>query len=131
MAITLTDGVTPITLPDDIFWTDEFTWSAIKQEVEPTITGALIVESATLQAGRDITLESGDNFAWLTRQQVDQLQAWKNVAGKELTLTIRGVSRTVIFRHHESDPLTATMVLYHSSPDAGTYYVVGIKLMEI
>lgn len=131
MAITLTDGVSPVTLPDDIFWEDEFSWSAVQQNVQPTLSGAICVEVGTLQAGREITLKSGSNFAWISRATLDQLNAWKAIAGKVLTLTIRGVARNVIFRHHQGDPLNAEMVLYHSSPAAGDYYTVGIKLMEV
>lgn len=128
--ITITDNTTTVTLPDDILWSDEFAWHPVEQRVDQTITGALIVQAATRQAGRPITLQSGQNFAWLTRAQLDTLKTWAAVAGKTLTLNIRGVARSVMFRHNDG-AIEAEMVMYHAAPTASDYYVCVVRFLEI
>lgn len=128
---TLTVGGTTVNLPDDMLWQDEFSWHPVEQRVDPTITGALIVQTATRQAGRPITLSSGDDYAWLTKQQLDQIQTWANAPGQQLTLTIRSVQRAVIFAHDAGPAVEAAMVLYHSAPASTDFYRCTIRLREI
>lgn len=72
MAITL--GV--ITLPQGLRWSDEFDWTPLAQSTEYSLTGALIVERATKQAGRPITLVGGKDFAWITRSALITLKTF-------------------------------------------------------
>lgn len=131
MSITITDTTTTLDLPPDLFWADEFTWSPVEQSADFALDGAVIVQTATRQAGRPITLQSGSEFAWLRRDVLDQLRAWANNAGQELTLTIRGAPRTVIFRHQDAPVIEAEMVLYHAAPTEETDYTATIRLMEV
>ena len=43
-------------LPDDLLWSDEHAWSPAVANASYLITGALLIQSATRQAGRPITL---------------------------------------------------------------------------
>lgn len=129
--ITLTQATTTVTLPPDMLWGDEFTWQPVEQKADPTITGALVVQVATRQGGRPITLQSGPDYAWLTRAQLEQINAWAGVPGQQLTLNIRGTNRTVMFRHHSGPALEAEMVLYHSAPAATDYYQCTLRLIEV
>lgn len=129
--ITLTDGTDTVTLPDDVRWADEFSWHPVEQKAEQTITGALVVQIAARLAGRPFTLESGDNFAWLTRAQLDILTAWAAIPGKQMTLNIRGGVHVVIFDHQGGQALRAEMVLYHAAPVPADYYVCTVRLLEI
>ena len=43
-------------LPDDLLWADEHAWSPAVASTSYLITGALLIQSATRQAGRPITL---------------------------------------------------------------------------
>ena len=128
--ISLSDGATTLTLPDGLLWADEWTWRAVEQSVTTTLTGALVVEVATRQAGRPITLKSGTDYAWIIRADLDQLNAWADMPGKELALSIRGVSRPVIFRHQDT-AIEAEMILHKSAPAQTDYYQATIRLMEI
>ncbi len=128
--ITITDNTTTVTLPDDILWADEFAWHPVEQRVDQTITGALIVQAAERLAGRPITLQSGQNFAWLTRAQLDNLKVWAAIPGKTLTLNIRGVARSVMFRHNDG-AVEAEMVMYHAAPTASDFYVCVVRFLEI
>lgn len=129
--ITLTYNTTTVTLPADLQWPNEFEWRPVAQSVEQTLTGGLVVQSATRTDGREITLQSGQNFAVLTRAQLDTLNAWADVPGRVMVLNIRGVARDVIFAHHTPPAITAEMVMYHAAPAAGDLYVVTLKFIEV
>lgn len=131
MSITLDDGVTTLTLHKDLYWSDENNWHPVEQSVDRTITGAMVVQSALRVKGRPITLEpEDDSSAWMTRAQVDALRNWAAVPGKEMTLTLHGVSRTVIFRHQDGG-FEARPVLHYDVPIPTDFYLCTVRLMEI
>ena len=47
-----------ITLPGDLYWSDEFTAWKVGQARKTSLTGALILHVGALQTGRPITLET-------------------------------------------------------------------------
>jgi hypothetical protein len=127
MAITLD----AITLPEDLSWTDEYAWSPVVQNAEFSLTGALIIEEATRQAGRPLTLQSPDGGAWTARATADGLRA-KLAANTSMTLTLHdGRAFTVRWRHGET-PLEASSVLEGlADPDLDTLYHLTLKFLEI
>ena len=130
--ILLSDGATTLALSADLYWADEHDWTPVVQSAERSITGALIVSVATRQGGRPITLRAySEASAWMARADVALLQAWAAMPGKTLTLTLRGVARQVMFRHHEAPALEATPVMHFSDVDDADPYVAAIKLMEL
>jgi hypothetical protein len=132
MTIALTVSPTTVTLPVDLRWTDELDWHPVRQSVERSLTGALIVDVAAAVPGRSITLEpENDSSAWMPRADVEQLQTWAAVPGQEMSLLLRGVTHTVMFRHHEGEALTAKPVLHYSDVDAADWYLVTLKLMKV
>lgn len=129
--ITLSDGTTTITLHPDLFWSDENNWNPVEQTVDRTITGAMVIMAALRVAGRPITLEpEDDSTAWMLRSQVDALRNWAAVPGKEMTLTLRGVDRTVIFRHQDGG-FEARPVIHYNDVVPGDFYLCTVRLMEI
>jgi hypothetical protein len=124
-----------LTLPDDLLWSDEHTWSPVVSSVSYLITGALLVQSATRQAGRDVTLVGAADMAWVTRSVVNVLRDWAalpldEVTGRfELTL-MDGRMFTVAFRHAdgaiEAEPITG----FPSRSDFD-FYRITLKLMQI
>lgn len=130
--ITLTRGATVLELPYDMQWTDEFDWHPVQQAAEYSTTGALIIDVGTRQAGRPITLEGGDSFAWVARSACDQLRAWAALPGEVFTLQLRGVSRAVVFDHargaFEARPLVG-LAEEAISPDM--YYVPRLRFLEV
>lgn len=96
---TLTYNGTTLDLPDDLAWPDEFAWSPVVQQVAPSITGALIVDIGVRAAGRPIELAGARDRAWMPRATAEQLQAWAAVPGAQMTLMLRGTTRTVIWDH--------------------------------
>lgn len=131
MNITISDGITTITLPGDMYWADEYEWTPIEQSTSYSLSGSLLVETASRLAGRNITLTADSDRAWLTKSVLDQLYAFAAVPGKSMTLTLSD-SRvfTVMFRHQDgalrAEPV---MLLVPARPD--DMYVVTIRLMAI
>jgi hypothetical protein len=130
----LFSGVT-LTLPDDLLWSDEHSWSPVVSSVSYLITGALLVQSATRQAGRDITLVGAADMAWVTRSVVNVLRDWAalpldSATGRfELTLT-DGRIFTVAFRHADG-AIEAEPVTGFPARNDNDFYRITLKLMQI
>ena len=130
----LFNGAT-LALPDDLLWSDEHTWSPVVSSVSYLITGALLVQSATRQAGRDITLVGAADMAWVNRSVVNVLRDWAalpldSVTGRfELTLT-GGRMFTVAFRHADG-AIEAEPVTGFPARNDNDFYRITLKLMQI
>lgn len=132
MSITLTFSPTTLTLDPDLQWTDEHQWHPVEQTAQRTVTGALIVSTAERVGGRPITLTpNSDDSGWMPRALIDTLRSWAAVPGRQMTLTLRGVSRTVIFRHHDGVAVEASPVVFYSDEDGSDWYKATLRFMEI
>lgn len=121
-----------ITLHPDLRWQDEFDWYPVEQSVARTLTGAYIVSMGTRTNGRPITLSPEDSSsAWMHKSTVDSLRNLAVVPGQVMTLILRGVTYSVIFRHHESPALDAVPVVHYNDVQDPDWYQVTLKLMEI
>ena len=124
-----------LALPDDLLWSDEHTWSPVVSSVSYLITGALLVQSATRQAGRYITLVGAADMAWVARSVVSVLRDWAAlpldaVNGRfELTLT-DGRIFTVAFRHADG-AMEAEPVTGFPARNDNDFYRITLKLMQI
>ena len=132
--IELTSGAA-LALPDDLLWSDEHAWTPAVASVSYLLTGALLVQSATRQAGRPITLTGAIDMAWVTRGTVTTLHAWAAVpldtdAGRfQLTLA-DGRVFTVAFRHAET-PIEAEPVLGFPARSDADFYRLTLRFLEI
>lgn len=129
--ITLTRSGTTLTLPAGMEWTDEFSWSPVVQESSFSLSGAMVVETAVKLAGRPITLTSSDDRGWLPFSDVETLRAWSAMAGAEMTLTIRGLARQVVFRHQDAPAVEAFPILFKADYQPGDWWRVNLKFMEV
>jgi hypothetical protein len=124
-----------LVLPDDLLWSDEHAWSPAVSSVSYLLTGALLVQSATRQAGRPITLVGAPDMAWVTRALVDTLYSWAAIplsatAGRfELTLSDARVF-TVAFRHADT-AVEAEPVTGFPARAATDFYRLTLRLMEL
>lgn len=124
-----------LTLPQGLRWADEFDWSPLAQATSYSLTGALIVEQATKQAGRPITLVGGKDFAWLTRSEVAALKALLD-AGAEMTLTLHD-ARTFTVLPAGDEPLTVSPLPRvldsgFANPGNNAWYVLeSLTLIEV
>jgi hypothetical protein len=130
----LTDGVV-LTLPDDLLWTDEHAWTPAVASVSYLLTGALLVQSATRQAGRPITLVGAVDMAWVTRAVISTLYDWAAVplgesSGRfELTFS-DGRVFTVAFRHADT-ALEAEPVLGFPARSDADFYRLTLRFLEL
>lgn len=134
MAITLSDGTTTVTLSSDLRWSDENNWHPVAQTVQRGLTGSLIIQAAAMTKGRPITLEAMDDESGaMLRSVVAQLRNWTAVPGQQLTLTLRGIARTVIFRHHDGGGLESRPFIQWAAADLddNDYELCVLRLMEI
>jgi hypothetical protein len=132
MSISLQIGVMSYPLPDALQWSDELGWSPVKQAVELSVTGALLVDVAVQQAGRPITLgQPGTGSVFIARSVLDALYASATVPGQEMTLTLRGVAHTVLWRHQDGEVITATPRWQLEDVQPDDLYTVTLKFMEI
>jgi hypothetical protein len=122
-------------LPDDLLWTDEHAWTPAVASTSYLITGALLIQSATRQAGRPITLVGAADMAWVTRAAVEQLRAWAAVpvgasAGR-FALTFRdGRAFTVAFRHADT-PIESEPVLGIPARADTDFYRLTLRFLEL
>ena len=131
--ITLARAGTTITLSDRLHWTDEFDWHPVEQASSYSTTGALLIDVATRQAGRPITLQGTDTQAWMSRTTMLQLAAWAALPGAVLTLALRGVARDVVFDHAQGGGFTAVPIwrLLDGEVDATLLYRSTLKFLEV
>jgi len=128
---TLSDGTTVLTLPDDLQWVDELSWRQVSQQVDRSITGALIVQLGVASAGRPITLASdGKASGWVSRALIDQLQAWSATPGLSLTLVYRGVARSVLMRHQDG-AVDAAPLMPYADVQVDDDYTLTLRLMTV
>jgi len=126
MAIQLSNSQRSIELPSDLEWVDEFEWTAVRDDVKYTLTGALVIETSTAQAGRPITLKGGSNYAWLTRDQMNTLRQMMD-DGENMTLTLED-DRTFTVRFvYDNNPVSGTPIF----PKHDYFSDVTIKLIEV
>ena len=125
MTITLTNGGTTLSLPPDLIWADELTWSAVAQSTERGIFGILIIDAMARNGGRPITLQGDGDSAWIDRGTLRTLGAWAQTPGLRMALDVRGEIFTVVFDHgpeEETRAIAMSAVIDYSDKQDGDYY---------
>lgn len=131
MSITLTYLTTTLTLPEDYFWQDENAWHPVEQTAQRTITGSVVISASQRLGGRPITLQPlDDGTAWMQQSMLTTLKSWAAVAGRVMSLTIRGATRSVIFRHHDGSAIEAVPIQHFSDVQNADFYLVTLKFQE-
>lgn len=121
-----------ITLPDDLYWADEFGWTPVAASLDYLLSGSALVQTGTKLAGRAVTLHSeGEEHCWITRATVLALKALADEAGKIMTLNYHGRSLRVMFAP-DAIPFDAEP-LFREWPDADTdtWLLSALRLVEI
>ncbi len=121
-----------IALPDDLKWTDEFTWSPVVRSQRYGLTGALIIQEAVRQSGRPITLAAKREalgYIWVARSTIEALSVLVRTPLWSGTLTLAD-SRTftVAFR---DDGLIAEPVEHITPHDSADPYTFTLKLQTV
>lgn len=128
MAITLD----AITLPDDLIWSDEYSWSPVTQTINKSLTGALIVQEAAQAKGRPYTLSGSAESAWIDKATLDLIQAKADTPELVMSLNYHGTVHSVIFlRSGNSSPFDADPIYELADPQADHLYSFTIRLIEV
>ena len=127
MAITLDT----LTLPNDLEWTDEFTFSYIQQNYKVTLGGSLVVEERELANGRPITLTGGEKYGHATRALVEALYAKVNTIADIMTLTLHDGRMFSVMWRRENAPMVAIPIDVYPNPSADTLYQITLNFIEV
>jgi hypothetical protein len=123
-----------LTIPAGCRWIDEFEWSPVQSTEARSLTGALIIDTATKIKGRPITLQASDDAGWhgMTKDIVADLFALAAAPTATYTLTLADARTfTVRFRTAEDTPITARPLADRENPPDDWPYITTIRLMEI
>lgn len=127
MSITL-DAVTITT---GMVWSDKNKYAPVAQSVRRTLGGTAVIEFGTLNKGTPVTLSSLEDQGWITKLQLDALQALADAAGGVYTLTIGAESYQVMFRHEEPPAMDFTPLIPRTIPLDDDWFVGTIKLLTV
>ena len=118
-----------VTLPEDLLWVDEYAYTPVKQTVAIALDGSQIIEAAAQSAGRPITLQGGDNYAWIDKATLELLRLKQATPGLQMTLILLGVSYNVLFV--QPGGIEAKPIIDYSDPDSSDLYSVTLKFFEV
>lgn len=120
-----------VTLPGDLEWSDELTWSSRRQSERTSLSGATLVQRSVQVSGRPVTLTTPQNV-WVTRQQVlDLIALHENPATAAFTVT-HPDGREIVCRFRadgNNSPVDAAPVQFRSPPIATDPYTLTLRLM--
>lgn len=113
-------------------WVDEFEWSSVKAQQEFSLGGGLVIQESQVTAGRPVTLESGEDYAWVQRSAVELLLTKLNTLGAPaMVLTLADGRVLNVKFDRSSEPLKATPVLPWKGPAASDHYKVTLKFIQV
>lgn len=123
-------------LPNDLLWTDEFSWVPAMQVRTYSLDGTLIIQTCKKKAGRPITLNSTlKDMAWITRATAMQLLAWGNLENRVFTLDFQYPNDTrtfkVMFDQEGGAPFTGSPAKEFPGHSADDWFIFTIKLVEV
>lgn len=127
-----------VTLVSDLQWIDEFGQGSdlVGQQETITITGALVVQASAQQAGRLMTLQTGNSadgyWGILTRAQVNALRTLAATPGAVYTVTLNdGRTFSAMFRRSNTAAVAATPILFYDPQVDADWYAVTINLILV
>ena len=120
-----------VELNKNMIWEDRYSYSPIRQEVDFTLGGSLVVYAGAVVGARPITLVAIEDQGWLTKDQADAVYAMCNQVGTVYTLTIGAESFSVIFRHHDAPAVSFSPLIPRATPLTGDYFTGYIRLLTV
>ncbi|AMO58269.1 hypothetical protein GZ77_21310 [Endozoicomonas montiporae] len=121
-----------VTLPDDLLWVNEYDWNPVKQNLDRSLSGALLVQEQAASYGRPIELSGGEEAGWVDRATVEQLLALSLIPNKVMTLTTADLRAfSVIFDRSGGAPIEARQIMPFAYPDDSYQYSLSIRLLTV
>lgn len=120
-----------VALGDQLEWVDEFTWSAVAQTQERTITGHLVVQEGVKVHGRPITLRSGGG-EWTPLSVVRQLEVLRDQPLRVMPLVLPdGREFSVIFNRSDGAEIEAEPLFRSVIPSPDDDYLITVRLLTV
>ena len=114
-------------LPINLFWENEFSFIAVAQESQRTVTGGMDVQAVPLAYGQPVRLTG----AWATRLEILALKALENEAGVKRILTLNdGTEHTVLF-DVAAGGVQAPLLFPDNVPIDETQYLLTLNFMTV
>lgn len=111
---------------------NDMTGTAIRATASKTLSGRSVVWEEQTTGGRTLDLVGGSDYGWLTRADLQALNALANTTGATVTLTLADSSTITVRFRHEDTAIEATPLVARPNPEATDYYNnVIIRLMEV
>lgn len=131
--ITIYDSITTLTiaLPNELFWSDEFTWCPVSANHTRLLQGGFLVEESLATGGRSITLEGASDMAWVTRSTVASLIALRNQIGRTFTLTMKDARIFIVKFDQTVVSVEANPVLSWKQTSDTDWYQIKLRLVEV
>ena len=130
-----------ITLPGDLYWSDEFNAWKVGQARKTSLTGALILHASALQSGRPVTLETTqEGGAWVAPIRLDTLRQLQtieaDVEAGPFTLILpehnSGTrSMSVVFRRDDGAAIEARPIRFASPAIDTDYFAITLRLIQV
>ena len=116
------------TLPENLYWPDEFDFKPVAQSKNRAVSGGMVIESQSLSYGQPITLTGG----WATRTEVQALKAMEAAADTVRTLTLDdGTTTYSVLFDIEAGGVEAPQLSPEHNPTDTTKYVLTLHLVTV
>jgi len=121
-----------VTLNSHMIWADEMgSQQTVAQTFKRTLGGNPVVLSQQLFTSIPITLTAVIDQGWLTKAQVQAVDALARQAGAVVSLTIGAATYNVMFRHHEPPAFESEALDQVGAQAPDGYYTATIKLITV
>lgn len=120
-----------IELSNSMVWQERYTGRSVQATERRFLGGGLHITAAKLTGGKPITLAAGEEFGWLTRDQVEQVMALASDPVGVYTLLFNGASYEVAFRHSEAPAVEMFPLIARTNDESGDYFAGQIKLITL
>ena len=127
----LTDSLITAILPDDCSLSNEFRVSSVRQSTRTTIGGKLVFQQGQTYSGRSLVLVGTDEGAWITREDVINLQSMFDTVNDTYLLSFEGDTYSVIFDYAEASPIVAEPIIPCCDPPLDAWYTFELKLLTV
>ena len=121
-----------ITLPDDLLWINEFDWNPVQQNLERSLTGALLVQEGQYSYGRSIVLSGNNEAGWVDRSTVKAILALSETPNSVMSLTLADNRVfSVIFDRSDGSPIEAQQILPFAYPGDNDQYFLTLRFLTV
>lgn len=124
-----------IVLPNDLIWTDEFTWKKVGSTPAYSLKGNLIIQQGIKLGGRTISLAPpDDSMAWVPRSTVKKLLEWSEELAGVFILMFEYPTDKRTFEVHfspEDECISSQAVKGFADHTEDEWHLISLKFIEV